>query len=46
MINTENKRVCPNCGFELDKNMDYCPHCGAAMMLVDLSGLPILGGLL
>ena len=28
MNNEQNRRFCPNCGFELPQNVAFCPNCG------------------
>ena len=29
----ENKHFCTNCGKEIEKNWDYCKHCGATISI-------------
>jgi RNA polymerase subunit RPABC4/transcription elongation factor Spt4 len=39
-------KTCKYCGVELEDELDTCPYCGSALILFDLSGLYILGGLM
>ncbi len=37
---------CPNCFNEIDDDLENCSECGCAILLWDLSGLEVLGGLM
>ena len=37
---------CDTCGAFIDADLEYCPYCGAAIVLWDLCGMHLLGGLM